>query len=251
MRNKIRTAVTDTYRGSKRNATRYRDLRHTKSEGVDAQDIENLPRQEGMRRPYRRKHVAHQKNINYTVVERLLKGNIGKKWDDVYGEFRQNLDKRGTMDDMAIRYIKVLVLQPFAHAGRVHADFTDHYVGFYVDKKGVLQYRKAAKIKRADRDVLKIHTRYDGAEIAPYNGQWCEIMRAKLKRAHETETNKDVPLQMAEGFELTLTRRYGPIFEPKVFFLAPDDAHDAINFIKTLRPLSQHETDQMGLPDIS
>lgn len=40
--------------------------------------------------PYRRK-LHRGKNFNFSVLIRFLEKNVGKKWDDIYSELRQNL----------------------------------------------------------------------------------------------------------------------------------------------------------------
>lgn len=60
--------------------------------------------------PYRRK-THRDKNFNSSVLIRFLGKNVGKKWDDIYSELRQNLShpysRRITALDMIGWYVEL------------------------------------------------------------------------------------------------------------------------------------------------
>lgn len=68
---------------------RYRDMRFARKRIVDADEPDEIPRHEGMRRPYLEEPKALNENLS--PLRRFLESRVGKPWDKVYSEISKQL----------------------------------------------------------------------------------------------------------------------------------------------------------------
>jgi hypothetical protein len=78
-----------------------RDLKHGRFKNLDFDD---MPSHEGMRASRRRLDTRNF-NENLSPLRRFLQSRVGRRWDDVYSEICQNLDRSSTVQDHVFTHI--------------------------------------------------------------------------------------------------------------------------------------------------
>jgi hypothetical protein len=109
--------------------------------GRPARDLEELPAQQGIRRPFR--YRSKDFNDHLAPLRRYLEKQVGRPWNKVFGEICERLDARSTMH----RHLRLHVFQfvdldvlhdPHRHRG--------HPGRLYVDRRtGLLRRAKQRK----------------------------------------------------------------------------------------------------------
>lgn len=70
-------------------AFRYHDFRFQRRRIPDPDEPDEIPRHEGMRRPYGWDHKCLNENLS--PLRRFLRSRVGRPWDKVYAEMSRNL----------------------------------------------------------------------------------------------------------------------------------------------------------------
>ena len=127
-------------------------------------DLEELPKKLSMRnsakygncnwKPYVY-HNSRKLKMLYNRIDHFLKSSIGKKFDDVYSEFRQKFPEH---------FAHINLVENFKSSFR---EYQDHYVSrenssYYVDENGLIQndYVRRTKSKTAKINVRSKVTEY-------------------------------------------------------------------------------------------
>lgn len=152
-----------------------------------ARDSEDLPVNQGMRRPYG--YDAKDLNENLNPLKRYLRKQVGRKWDAVHADVCEHVDRGSTVqkhvldhlaDFVAVRVRiadgKIVELRPY---GPREVD------GLYVDPEtGIL--RDGAKprqrhVSKPDPDAALI----EGREYRRLGGCWFEVAFASLPEPYK------------------------------------------------------------------
>lgn len=115
---------------------------YTKS-GNKNTSLEDLPIKEGMRKPYGGRYYRKQFNDYLSPLRRFLESRVGKLWDDVYSEIRENINPNSTVQqhimshvfgyvDIHVQYIDGIPFSKPPYPRKIE--------GLYVDYEGYLRY---------------------------------------------------------------------------------------------------------------
>lgn len=115
MRKDMRKVICETYREGR--GTSYKNVRQRfrfdqadMDALEDADDFDSeLPKKVGMRRPYRVIGQTKDFGENLNPLERFIKKQIGKKWDDVWSEICKGLNPNSTVDEHVKFHVKFMI----------------------------------------------------------------------------------------------------------------------------------------------
>jgi len=97
MRKDMAKVITECSRGG--SSISYRDIRAK----YKNEDTENLPKRMGMRKPYGWERKEFGENLN--PLYRFIASCVGKKWDDVYSEICQHINKNNTSQNHILQHL--------------------------------------------------------------------------------------------------------------------------------------------------
>ena len=132
-------------------------------------DLEDSPRQEGLRRRHRQRKWL---NENLRPLERFLASQVGRPWNKVYAEICAGIDRRNTVQQHIHQHLADFVAtQVFTIDGALHADqgwrgrqpiatsagprfYVDPHSGLLRENRGRVEARRAwmAEHRRRLRD---------------------------------------------------------------------------------------------------
>jgi hypothetical protein len=90
--------------------------------GRQPRDLDDLPKRQGMRNPYRIGHWDTAKDFgeNLSPLFRYLEKQVGRPWDKVYSTICQNFDMRKTINQHILQHVNQYIQQDtFMEDGRV------------------------------------------------------------------------------------------------------------------------------------
>lgn len=161
-----------------------------------AHPLDDLPKQEGMRRPHMRSGDWKMLNENLSPLRRFLERQVGRPWDKVYSEIAKHLRVDNTVQQHVRDHISDFVaVKPRRRAGTVYIagggkERYDRlwYQRLYVDPDDGLLKRtdrlpEAKALHRARRRKPEPPARIALAgdrELRRIDGLWYEIMLAPL-----------------------------------------------------------------------
>lgn len=147
-------------------------------------DLEELPNKLSMRnsakygncnwKPYVY-HNSRKLKMIYHKIDHFLKSSIGKKFDDIYSEFRQKFPER---------FAHINLVENFKSSFR---EYQDHYVSwenssYYVDENGLIQndYVRQTKPKTAKINVRSKVIKYSFTDVVFKDKRLLDIVATYL-----------------------------------------------------------------------
>lgn len=216
--------------------------------GNEERDLENMPFKEGMRSRWR--YNRKELNENLAPFFRWLKSNIGRPWDKVYSEIREQIDARSAVQYHILQHLDQYVqLHTFLDEEgipRVHGTWRRDYEvdGLYVcPKSGLLkEHRLKSWRKRHPRKEPKYLT-LDGKDYINTEHGWFEIELIGVNRNYVRDT--------------TGLRRYGSVVSLEGYWDALHKKHMPVTELNEIygkdvrcankRPLNKKEIKKLGL----
>lgn len=147
-----------------------------------------VPLPSGMKKPHRvyGKYDQKYSSVDYSLLRRILKGNKGRKWDDVYSELCAAVDGR-TFEGKELRgFIDHYVRQNVTiHKDGSVVDNTGHEVGsfwsqFYIHPEtGNLEYVsvKRWRARKSDKKIFEV----DGKQYHKHDGLWYRVTMVEFE----------------------------------------------------------------------
>ena len=151
--------------------------------------IEDLPRREGIGRPW--SGNSKWLNENLAPLRRYLRSQVGRPWDKVYGEICKHMNRDSATQLHIWQHLQEEVCtDPHVIAGDVSrysgTGFAGHLGRFYVDPRtGLLRFNKAYEHgdrwwrdrPRTGRKVVRVDERHEYRRI---DGSWWALTLAPL-----------------------------------------------------------------------
>lgn len=180
MRADMKSVIVDTGRHGKRDGAR--KTQPTK----DLDKLECLPEREGMMKRWREGRWGWEFGDRLNPLEKFLKKNVGRPWNDVWSEICEHTDSR-TIKGMHMRdHVQQYVTGSGGQEGLSHWGW--RWDRFYVDDNGILregEYRNRYRRQpNYDPDVCEIN----GHRFERINGCWFEVWYERAKKC-ETYVN--------------------------------------------------------------
>lgn len=139
-------------------------------------EIDLRPKHESMKRRHIINYGGKRLSDYLTPLQRYLQKNAGRKWNDVWSEICSTLSGNGMQAQHIKDHVKGFV------SGIDHSNCTnflnifgeEFYVGSWVDKDGILQY-KEKKPRKYPRKIYNYLRESDTVEYHKINGCWYRI----------------------------------------------------------------------------